>query len=121
MTELGCLLTVRDGHAAGRGVVGAKSDVFQSENAALKPITDAMTQITESGGKNPFSGTSFRLDTLIQPVISAANARYSTYEGGLTTPGCFEVVKWINFQTPLEISSAQLDQFRSELFLFITV
>ena len=115
-------MTVRDGHAAGHAVVGAKSDVFQSENAALKPITDAMTQITESGGKIPFSGTNFsRLDTLIQPVISAANARYSTYEGGLTTPGCFEVVKWINFQTPLEISSAQLDQFRSELFLLIMV
>ena len=113
MTELGCLLTVRDGHAAGHAVVGAKSDVFQSENAALKPITDAMTQITESGGKIPFSGTNFsRLDTLIQPVISAANARYSTYEGGLTTPTCNEVVRWLNFETPLKISEAQISVFR---------
>jgi len=84
-----------------------------SENAALKPITDAMSQITTSGGEIPFTGTSFQLNNLIDPVITASNARYSTYDGGLTTPGCMEVVKWINFETPLEISTGQLDQFRT--------
>lgn len=84
-----------------------------SENAALKPITDAMSQITTSGGEIPFTGTSFQLNNLIDPVITATNARYSTYDGGLTTPGCMEVVKWINFETPLEISTGQLDQFRT--------
>lgn len=84
-----------------------------SENAALKPLTDALSQITSSGGKITFSNTGFQLNTLIDPVVSAAGARYSTYDGGLTTPGCFEVVKWINFMTPLEVSSAQLDQFRT--------
>jgi len=84
-----------------------------SENAALKPLTDALSQITTSGGKIPFANTGFQLNTLIDPVVTAAGARYSTYDGGLTTPGCFEVVKWINFKTPLEVSSAQLDQFRT--------
>ena len=86
---------------------------FQSENAALKPLTDALSQITTSGGKIPFANTGFQLNNLIDPVVTAAGARYSTYDGGLTTPGCFEVVKWINFKTPLEVSSAQLDQFRT--------
>jgi len=84
-----------------------------SENAALKPLTDALSQITSSGGKINFANTGFKLNNLIDPVITANNARYSTYDGGLTTPGCFEVVKWINFKTPLEISSAQLAQFRT--------
>ena len=61
----------------------------------------------------PFSNTGFQLNSLIDPVVTAASVRYSTYDGGLTTPGCFEVVKWINFMTPLEVSSAQLDQFRT--------
>jgi len=84
-----------------------------SENTALKPLTDALSQITSSGGMIPFSNTGFQLNNLIDPVVTAASVRYSTYDGGLTTPGCFEVVKWINFMTPLEVSSAQLDQFRT--------
>ena len=72
-----------------------------------------MSQITSSGGETDFQNTGFVLQTLIDPVVTAANARYSTYDGSLTTPGCFEVVKWINFMTPLEVSSAQLDQFRT--------
>ena len=69
--------------------------LFQSENAELKPITDAMSQITTSGGEIPFTGTSFQLNNLIDPVVSASSARYSTYDGGLTTPGCFEVTNII--------------------------
>jgi len=84
-----------------------------SENAALKPITDALSQITSSGGKINFANTGFKLNNLIDPVITATSARYSTYDGSLTTPGCNEVVKWINFKTPLEISSTQLAQFRT--------
>ena len=72
-----------------------------------------MSDITSSGSTVPFSGTTFQLNNLIDPVVTDPTSRYSTYDGGLTTPGCFEVVKWINFETPLEISSAQLDQFRS--------
>ena len=34
------------------------------------------------------------------------------YFGSLTTPPCSEIVKWIVFQDPIEVSSAQVDQFR---------
>lgn len=107
-TNLESALSTTDGLA----VTGFQFSIG-SENAALKPLTDALSQITTSGGKIPFSNTGFQLNTLIDPVVTAAGARYSTYDGGLTTPGCFEVVKWINFKTPLEVSSAQLDQFRT--------
>ena len=34
------------------------------------------------------------------------------YFGSLTTPPCSEIVKWIIFQDPIEVSSAQVAQFR---------
>jgi len=37
------------------------------------------------------------------------------YEGGLTTPTCNEIVEWTVFKQPLNVSAAQLDQFRSLL------
>ena len=81
------------------------------DNTALKPLTIALEKITTSGAM--FDVTGFKLNNLIDPVVNAANARYSTYDGGLTTPACNEVVKWINFMTPLKISSAQLKLFRT--------
>ena len=85
---------------------------FQTvDNPALKPLTDALEKITSSGAM--FDVTGFKLNNLIDPVVKESNARYSTYDGGLTTPTCNEVVKWINFMTPLKISSAQLKLFRT--------
>ena len=85
---------------------------FQTvENPALKPLTDALEKITSSGAMFDVKG--FKLNNLIDPVVNAPNAKYSTYDGGLTTPTCNEVVKWINFMTPLKISSGQLKLFRT--------
>ena len=57
----------------------------------------------------------FRISELVAgvgPVAGAPATTYSTYEGSLTTPTCNEVVHWINFLTPLNISPGQLDMFR---------
>jgi carbonic anhydrase len=35
-----------------------------------------------------------------------------TYKGSLTTPGCFETVRWLVSTTPLSISPADLAAFR---------
>ena len=84
------------------------------DNAALKPLTDALKNIVNSKDKIPFVNSGFRLDTLLDGVapISGATTPYSTYTGSLTTPGCFEAVHWINFLTPLKISSRQMEEFR---------
>ena len=59
---------------------------------------------------------SLQLVDLLKPVApidgAARSSRYATYEGGLTTPPCSEVVEWNNFLTPLKVSRAQLQQFR---------
>ena len=60
--------------------------------------------------------SAFKISDLIMDVAPLAPGNtatpYSTYSGSLTTPGCNEVVHWINILTPLKISSAQLEAFR---------
>ena len=86
---------------------------IQAENAALKPITDALTSIKEAGSEVELAG--FSLYQLIAPAFSKGKV-YATYPGGLTTPPCNEVVTWLNFKQPLTISAAKLQAFR-----FVTV
>ena len=81
----------------------------QAENAALKPITDALPSIYEADSDVKLAG--FRLDQLIAPAIGDGKI-YATYPGGLTTPPCNEVVTWLNFKQPLTVSAAQLQAFR---------
>ena len=85
-----------------------------TDNAAMTPLVDALKNIEEKKAKFPFSSSGFLVSELIEGVapISGATTPYSTYTGSLTTPGCFEAVHWINFLTPLKISSRQMEEFR---------
>ena len=60
--------------------------------------------------------SAFKVSDLVAGVapVGGAATTYSTYDGSLTTPGCNEVVHWINFLTPLNISASQLAMFRYE-------
>ena len=64
--------------------------------------------------------SSFKISDLVSgvaPVKGAGATIYSTYDGSLTTPGCNEVVHWINFLTPLHISVRQLAMLRFEIVI----
>ena len=89
------------------------SSFFQASNDELDPLVLALEKITEYGESIEFppTGVTFDLNALIAPAIGSGN-RYATYEGGLTTPTCNEVVRWINMETPLTLSAAQLAIFR---------
>ena len=74
----------------------------------LAEIRDPKSQIA-------MENSDFKISDLVSgvaPVGGAPTTTYSTYDGSLTTPGCNEVVEWINFLTPLKISRAQLQQLR---------
>jgi len=105
--DLDTILTSVDGLA----VTGFmfQLDPADADNAALKPITDALMSINEADSFAKL--TTFKLDQLIAPAITPGMT-YATYPGGLTTPPCNEVVTWINFKDPLTISKAQLKAFR---------
>jgi len=94
----------------GLAVTGFMFNPTSSSNPALQPIISALSDITGYGDSIGFS--SFDLEALISPAMGG---RYATYQGGLTTPTCNEVVRWINMEQPLDISEAQLAVFRTLL------
>jgi len=99
----------------GLAVTGFFFEVSKEDNAALAPLVSALANIKEANSKEPMIDSAFKLSDLIRgvaPVGGDSATRYSTYPGSLTTPGCAEVVHWINFLTPLNISSSQLEAFR---------
>jgi len=94
----------------GLAVTGFMFNPTSSSNPALQPIISALSGITGYGDYVEFS--TFDLEALISPAMGG---RYATYQGGLTTPTCNEVVRWINMEQPLDISEAQLAAFRTLL------
>lgn len=48
----------------------------------------------------------------LSSLIPAANGRFYTYLGSLTTPPCSETVTWFIFPEPLPVSPAQVSKFR---------
>ncbi|MBW4470449.1 MAG: carbonic anhydrase family protein [Stenomitos rutilans HA7619-LM2] len=74
------------------------------ENDVLKPIWAAMPSKKQpekvvSGAKVPISS-----------LLPAGREAYE-YFGSLTTPPCSEIVNWVVFHDPIEVSQAQIDQF----------
>ena len=83
----------------------------------MTPIIDALRDIEMANTHVKFSDTDFSLPKLISGVAPAAppgatQYTYSTYLGSLTTPPCHQVVHWINFLTPINISTTQLEAFQ---------
>lgn len=79
-----------------------------TENTALQPVWNAFRHETNakySGGDNVVS----------MGKILPADRSFYHYLGSLTTPPCSEIVRWVVFQTPIEVSKTQISQF-SQIF-----
>ena len=76
-----------------------------AENTALKPIWDVMPQ--RKGQPKEISGVKVDISELLP-----SNREMYRYFGSLTTPPCSEIVKWIVYQEPIQVSSVQIDRFR---------
>jgi carbonic anhydrase len=74
------------------------------ENAALKPVFDALP--SEAGGKKALEG-GFNPEAMLP-----AKHAYYAYKGSLTTPPCSEDVRWQVLTTQSEISKEQLAAFK---------
>jgi len=96
----------------GLAVTGFFFEVTAADNPAIEPLVEKLKNIIDPESKFDMSGSSFRIDELIGPVISPLT-EYGNYAGSLTTPGCMEIVNWINFIKPIEISASQLALFRT--------
>lgn len=73
----------------------------------MNTFTGAITDL--AGAVNTNVDMTFNLNQFTKHVSRG----YYTYLGSLTTPGCNEVVTWINAKKFLKISEAQLTVFRT--------
>lgn len=78
------------------------------EHTGLKKITDLLPKIKYAGDKVDIEGG---FDPAC--MLPSDTSKYWTYSGSLTTPPCYESVNWIVFKEPIEMSEAQLNNFRS--------
>merc|ERR1719412_309905 len=100
----------------GLAVTGFFFQIDAADNAALTPLVTELAAITASDSSIAMLNSNFKISDLVSgvaPVGGAPATTYSTYDGSLTTPGCNEVVHWINFLTPIKISASQLAMFRT--------
>lgn len=74
------------------------------ENRTLQPIWDAMPAV--EGPEQTIAGV--KVD--INQLLPTDQTTYR-YFGSLTTPPCSEVVRWIVFQQPVEVSNRQIEKF----------
>merc|ERR1711892_1138089 len=84
-------------------------EVCENDNPELQPIIERLHAIRQAHSETTLFDAGFNVASLISPVTSGP---YFSYHGSLTTPGCNEVVHWINFKNTLKVSRRQLDQFR---------
>eukprot|EP00092_Neocalanus_flemingeri_P015906 GFUD01017223.1.p1 GENE.GFUD01017223.1~~GFUD01017223.1.p1 ORF type:complete len:367 (-),score=92.28 GFUD01017223.1:416-1516(-) len=100
----------------GLAVTGFFFEVDAVNNSAIEPLVSVLQNIMQPDQFYDMSGSTFRITDLISGVAPLNNTDptlYSSYSGSLTTPGCMEIVNWINFIKPIKISSEQLAMFRA--------
>nr|ANJ65971.1 carbonic anhydrase [Hydroides elegans] len=92
----------------GLSVLGFFIEAGDEENAALKPVTDLLSQIKHKGDSVAIEGG-------FDPVsfMPADTSKYWTYLGSLTTPPLFESVTWFVFKNPIKASENQLESLRA--------
>lgn len=83
-------------------VVGVMFEVGTSDVDFMKTMADALPDLISV----PANLGNVNLAQVFNGV-----GHYFSYRGSLTTPGCNEIVTWINMQTPKTITSSTLQRF----------
>jgi len=103
-------MTIRNKQEQGHlAVAGFFFQISRYDNPDIEPIIERIGRIKRAHKRTELQRP-FNLKSLIRPSLSGP---YYSYEGSLTTPPCTEVVEWILFKKPLDISSRQLAKFRT--------
>lgn len=99
----------KDGLAA----ISVLLKVGKTENNALDSIVDQLDDVAVEGSSIPVytPADNLTLANLV-PDLAKEHAPYYTYMGSLTTPPCYETVKWIVMKNPVTITKHQLEEFK---------
>jgi len=101
----------------GLAVTGFFFEINAEDNDAIDPLVEVLEHIMNPNDKYDMTASIFKITDLIGEAISSSSTNnstsgYSSYSGSLTTPGCMEIVNWINFLKPINMSANQLAKFR---------
>ncbi|MEO0409875.1 MAG: carbonic anhydrase family protein [Cyanobacteria bacterium P01_A01_bin.135] len=88
-------------HQSEAGTLAVVSVFLQvgRENLALAPVWSTLVGKSDAG------------QVMVQDLLPG-DRRVVSYQGSLTTPPCSEGVRWVVFQTPIEVSRQQLEAFQ---------
>ncbi|CAO1306342.1 unnamed protein product [Diamesa hyperborea] len=95
-------------HSDGLTVLAFFFEVSKEPNPAYEELTKMLVEVQKS-----HSNASFINPPALRGLLSDNLDEYYVYNGSLTTPPCSEVVTWLDFQVPIPLSHAQIENFRS--------
>ncbi|CAF1179239.1 unnamed protein product [Rotaria sp. Silwood1] len=89
-------------------VFGILIKIIPTDNEEFIKLFDLLSKITYKDEKINLNNGTISLKNLIPKDMQA----YYTYDGSLTTPMCYESVRWIVFREKMGLSRRQFDQLR---------
>jgi carbonic anhydrase len=94
-------------HKSAAGALAVLGVFLQAgrENQVLKPVWAAMPSKPQP--EKAITGVKVPLASLLPTTREAYE-----YSGSLTTPPCSEIVTWVMFPHPIEVSQSQINQFK---------
>jgi len=104
--DVGTAINKTDGLA----VLGFFFDIDSTDNLALQPVVDKLTEVVNA--KEKVDMAPMNLMDLMGGDADDLDDFYR-YSGSLTTPGCYESVTWTVFDKVLKVSNSQMAKFRS--------
>ncbi|XP_031572154.1 carbonic anhydrase 2-like [Actinia tenebrosa] len=90
-------------------VIGTFLRKSKTASKELTKLAHSLPNIKTEGSE--VNGIQVKLDSLFRG-LSSGNRSYYTYKGSLTTPGCYESVRWVVLKTPISIDKRVLKNFR---------
>lgn len=88
-------------------VTGLFFQISNENNPALEPLIQAVDRL-----KGNVKSTEINFNLFSIYPKDGSLKKYYRYQGSLTTPPCNEVVIWNVFETPINISSSQMEKIR---------
>ncbi|CAF4593137.1 unnamed protein product, partial [Rotaria sp. Silwood2] len=82
--------------------------IIPSDNSDIGKLFDHLSKISHKGEKRNLDHNIVSLRNLMPKKMQ----NYYTYDGSLTTPMCYESVRWVVFRDRMGISKRQLGQLR---------
>lgn len=78
-------------------------EITQEDNPVYSEIVNTLGQINM-----PDQTSNLSNGFTIRSMLPESTEHYFTYKGSLTTPPCLEVVTWIDFKHPIQLSHNQV-------------